>query len=100
ALPSVPKSIELPIETHMANSTGTLSVFMAAVKHNVDRVVYASSSSVYGDTPVLPKVETMATKPLSPYAIQKLTTELYGKVYHSLFELKTIGLRYFNVFGP
>ncbi len=100
ALPSVPKSIELPMETHMANSTGTLAVFIAARKAGVGRVVYATSSSVYGDTPVLPKAEDMATDPLSPYAIHKLTAELYAKVFHSLHGLETIGLRYFNVFGP
>lgn len=100
ALPSVPKSVALPLETHEANATGTLSVFVAARDAGVRRVVYASSSSVYGDTPTLPKVETMPTKPLSPYAVQKLTTELYGRVFHALYGLETIGLRYFNVFGP
>lgn len=100
ALPSVPKSIEFPLETKMANSVGVISVFMAARDAGVDRVIYASSSSVYGDTPVLPKVETMPTNPLSPYAIHKLTAELYGKLFNSLYGLKTIGLRYFNVFGP
>ncbi|MFZ3020484.1 MAG: SDR family oxidoreductase [Minisyncoccia bacterium] len=100
ALPSVPKSIELPMETKMANSVGTLSVFIAARHAGVDRVIYASSSSVYGDTPVLPKVETMATNPLSPYAIHKLTAEMYGKIFNSIYDLKTIGLRFFNIFGP
>ncbi|MBU6231434.1 MAG: SDR family oxidoreductase [Patescibacteria group bacterium] len=100
ALPSVPKSIAKPMETHEANSTGTLSVFTAAVKAGVGRVVYASSSSVYGDTPTLPKIETMPTKPLSPYAAQKLMGELYGRIFFSLHGLETIGLRYFNVFGP
>lgn len=100
ALPSVPKSIARPMDTHEANSTGTLSVFAAAKEVGVPRVVYASSSSVYGDTPVLPKVETMPLHPLSPYAVQKLTAELYGKVFFNLHGLKTFGLRYFNVFGP
>jgi nucleoside-diphosphate-sugar epimerase len=100
ALPSVPKSIALPIETHQANSTGTLSIFVTAQKCGVKRVVYASSSSVYGNSPTLPKVETMQTGPLSPYAVQKLTTELYGKIFYELFGLETVGLRYFNVFGP
>lgn len=100
ALPSVPKSIKFPIETNTANAVGTLSVFTAARDVGVDRVVYASSSSVYGDTPVLPKVETMPTNPLSPYSIQKLTAELYGRIFYSTYGLKTIGLRYFNIFGP
>lgn len=100
ALPSVPKSIQLPLETNMVNEVGTLSVFVAARDAGVDRVVYASSSSVYGDTPILPKVETMPTNPLSPYAVQKLTAELYGRVFNSVYGLKTIGLRYFNIFGP
>lgn len=100
ALPSVPKSIQLPLETNMVNEVGTLSVFVAARDAGVDRVVYASSSSVYGDTPILPKVETMPTNPLSPYAVQKLTAELYGRVFMNVYGLKTIGLRYFNIFGP
>ncbi len=100
ALPSVPKSIEFPMETKMANSVGTLSVFLAAREVGVDRVIYASSSSVYGNTPVLPKVETMYPNPLSPYAVHKLTTELYGRLFSSIYNLKTIGLRYFNIFGP
>ena len=100
AIPSVPKSIERPLESHAANSSGTLAVLDAARKAGVDRVIYATSSSVYGDTAVLPKVETMSPDPLSPYAVQKLTAELYAKIYYSLHGLKTIGLRYFNVFGP
>ena len=100
ALPSVSKSIELPMETNLVNEVGTLSVFTAARDADVERVVYASSSSVYGDTPTLPKVETMPTNPLSPYAVQKLTAELYGRVFYSIYGLKTIGLRYFNIFGP
>lgn len=100
ALPSVPRSIEFPLETQNINSTGTLSVFVAAKDAGVERLVYASSSSVYGNTPVLPKVETMIPDPLSPYAVQKLTNELYGKIFYTIFGLKTIGLRYFNVFGP
>ncbi len=100
ALPSVPRSIELPLETQTINSTGTLNVFLAAKDAGVEKVVYASSSSVYGDTPILPKVETMSPNPLSPYAVQKLTNELYGKIFYTLFGLKTVGLRYFNVFGP
>lgn len=100
AIPSVPKSIEFPMETNMANSVGTLAVLLAAREVGVDRVVFASSSSVYGDTPVMPKVETMTPSPQSPYAVHKLTGELYGKLFNSLYNLKTIGLRYFNIFGP
>ena len=100
ALPSVPKSIELPMETNLVNEVGTLTVFLAARDAGIDRVIYASSSSVYGDTPTLPKVETMPPSPLSPYAVQKLTAELYGRIFTSLYGLKTIGLRYFNIFGP
>jgi len=100
AIPSVPKSIEFPLDTQHANIVGTLSVFLAARDTGVDRVVYASSSSVYGDTPGLPRVETMPTSPLSPYAVQKNTGEMYGKVFNSIYGLKTIGLRYFNIFGP
>ncbi|MDQ5893193.1 MAG: UDP-N-acetylglucosamine/UDP-N-acetylgalactosamine 4-epimerase [Patescibacteria group bacterium] len=100
AIPSVPRSVADPIKSHEANSAGTLSVFHAAYKAGVPRVVYSSSCSVYGDTPILPKVETMPTNPLSPYAVQKMTMELYAKIFHRLFGLETIGLRYFNVFGP
>jgi len=100
ALPSVPKSIKFPVETNTANAVGTLSVFTAARDAGVDRVVYASSSSVYGNAPVLPKVETMTPNPLSPYANQKLRTELYGNMFYTTYGLKTIGLRYFNIFGP
>ncbi|MEK7086357.1 MAG: NAD-dependent epimerase/dehydratase family protein, partial [Patescibacteria group bacterium] len=87
ALPSVSKSIELPMETNLVNEVGTLSVFTAARDADVERVVYASSSSVYGDTPTLPKVETMPTNPLSPYAVQKLTAELYGRVFFCIYGL-------------
>ena len=100
ALPSVPKSIQFPLETHAANSTGTLAVLMAAHESGVDLGGRRTIRNVYGDTPTLPKVETMPTHPLSFYAIHKLTGELYARVSHSLFGLKTIGLRYFNVFGP
>jgi UDP-glucose 4-epimerase len=100
ALPSVPRSIEQPIETQTTNSTGTLSVFQAALWAGVDRVVYASSSSIYGDSLISPKIETLIPNPISPYAIQKFTNELYGKFYFCHHGLKTIGLRYFNVYGP
>lgn len=100
AIPSVPKSLLDPLASHEANSKGTLSVFTAAHKANLRRVVYASSSSVYGDTETLPKVESLPTNPLSPYAVQKLTMELYAKIFFNLYKLETVGLRYFNVFGP
>lgn len=101
AIPSVPRSVADPLRSHHACSTGTLAVFDAARRAtSVKRVVYASSSSVYGDTPVLPKVETMATRPKSPYAVAKLTNELYAKSYFDLFGFESVGLRYFNVFGP
>lgn len=100
AIPSVPKSIKNPIETHTVNTTGTIAVFDVAKNAHVKRVVYASSSSVYGDSPTLPKIETMGYNPLSPYAVQKMTGEYYGKLYYKIFGLETVGLRYFNVFGP
>ncbi len=100
ARPSVPVSINDPLGTNETNITGTLMVFEVAHKAGVKRVVYASSSSVYGDSPTLPKVETMVTNPLSPYAAQKMMCEKYGKLYSDIFGLETVGLRYFNVFGP
>jgi nucleoside-diphosphate-sugar epimerase len=100
AIPSVPRSVADPGKTHAANITGTLNVLVAARDGKVRRFVYASSSSAYGDTPTLPKVETMPTQPLSPYAIQKLGGEQYARVFHALYGLPTISLRYFNIFGP
>lgn len=100
ALPSVPKSLQEPYETHKANAEGTLNVFLAARDAGVQRVVYASSSSVYGDSPTLPKVETMPYNPLSPYAAHKLYGELMAKMAANYFNVETVGLRYFNVFGP
>jgi nucleoside-diphosphate-sugar epimerase len=100
ALTSVSRSVENPLTTHDVNSTGTLNVLVAARDARVRRVVYASSSSVYGDTPTLPKREDMPPRPISPYAISKLTGEQYCKVFHSLYGLQTVALRYFNVFGP
>jgi nucleoside-diphosphate-sugar epimerase len=100
ALASVPKSIEFPVETSMANIEGTLHVLVAARDAKVRRVVYASSSSVYGDSAVLPKVETMPFNPLSPYAVHKMVNEYYAKLFYKLYGLETVGLRYFNVFGP
>jgi UDP-glucose 4-epimerase len=100
AVPSVPRSVAKPLRTHAANATGTLHVLTAARGQLIKRFVYASSSSAYGDTPTLPKVETMPTLPLSPYAIQKLAGEQYAGVFHTLFDVPTVALRYFNVFGP
>ena len=100
AIPSVPRSMSAPQASHEANATGTLCVLEAARALKVRRVVYAGSSSAYGDTPVLPKVETMAPLPLSPYAVSKLAGELYCRVYARNFGVETVVLRYFNVFGP
>jgi UDP-glucose 4-epimerase len=100
ALPSVPRSIKDPAATHAANLTGTLNLLDAARNAGVRRVVAASSSSVYGNTPMLPKVETMTPQPLSPYAVTKLAGEMYCRVFSELYGLSTICLRYFNVFGP
>lgn len=100
ALGSVPKSILEPAPTHRANATGTLHMLEAARLEGVARFVFASSSSVYGDAPTLPKVETMPLNPLSPYAVSKAAGELYGQVYARLHRLPVCILRYFNVFGP
>jgi nucleoside-diphosphate-sugar epimerase len=100
AIPSVPRSLEKPIETNRANVDGTLAVLEAARRARVKRVVYAGSSSAYGDTVVLPKVESMTPAPLSPYAVQKLTGEHYCRVYSRVYGLPCVTLRYFNVFGP
>jgi len=100
AIPSVPRSLADPIASHEANATGTLKVLAAAKKGGVRRVVYAASSSAYGDTPTLPKVETMRPSPLSPYAVAKLAGEHYCSVFAGAYGLETVSLRYFNVFGP
>ena len=100
AIPSVPRSINEPIASNNANITGTLNVLVAARDRNVKKVVYASSSSVYGDTPKLPKREDMTPTPLSPYAVTKLTGEHYCNVFNEVYGLKTVALRYFNVYGP
>jgi nucleoside-diphosphate-sugar epimerase len=100
AIPSVPRSIHDPVPSHNVNINGTFNVLRAAVAGKVRRVVYAASSSAYGDTLVLPKVETMSPKPQSPYALQKLTGEYYLSVFASCYGLETVSLRYFNVFGP
>lgn len=100
ALGSVPRSVEDPRTTHEVNITGTFNVLMAARDAGVKRVVYAASSSAYGDTPSLPKVETMLPNPLSPYAVSKLVGEYYCQVFTRVYGLETVSLRYFNVFGP
>ena len=100
ALPSVPRTLERPQESNDVNVTGTLNLLVAARDAGVRRVVYAGSSSAYGNTPILPKVETMAPNPLSPYAVAKLTGELYCSVFARNYGLETVVLRYFNVFGP
>ncbi len=100
ALPSVPRSIENPQASHEVNLTGTLNVLLAARDNAVKKVIYASSSSVYGDTPTLPKREDMIPDPLSPYAVTKLASEYYCRVFHQAYRLPTVCLRYFNVYGP
>ncbi|SNS55382.1 UDP-N-acetylglucosamine 4-epimerase [Ekhidna lutea] len=100
ALGSVPRSIKDPITSNRVNVEGTLNVFKAAVDNNIERVVYAASSSTYGDSAELPKKEDRIGKPLSPYAVTKFVNELYADVFHRVYGLNTIGLRYFNVFGP
>lgn len=100
ALPSVQRSIEDPLTTTKVNILGTLNVLLAAREVKVKRVVYASSSSVYGDTPTLPKKEGMKNNPQSPYAVTKLIGEEYCRIYYSIYGLETVCLRYFNVFGP
>lgn len=100
AIPSVPRSIQEPIPSHDVNINGSFNVFRAAQAAGVKRVVYAASSSAYGDTEVLPKVETMQANPKSPYAAQKLMGEHYASVFSSCFGLETVSLRFFNVFGP
>ncbi|HEY3415090.1 MAG TPA: SDR family oxidoreductase [Armatimonadota bacterium] len=100
AIPSVPRSVKDPVTTNAANVTGTLNLLVAARDAGVRRLVYASSSSVYGDTPTLPKIETMPPRPKSPYALQKLTAEEYCRLFWEQYGLETVMLRYFNVFGP
>ena len=100
AIPSVPRSVKDPVTSHRANVDATLLLFEAARTAEVKRVVFASSSSVYGDSPTLPKHEKMPTNPLSPYALQKLIGEQYGQLFNSLYGLDTVALRFFNVFGP
>jgi len=100
AIPSVPRSIADPVPSHEVNIDGTFQVLRACADGGVRRVVYAASSSAYGDTEVLPKLETMLPRPKSPYALQKLTGEYYCSVFASCFGLETVSLRYFNVYGP
>jgi len=100
ALPSVPRSVENPLETHEACVNGTFNLLLAAKEAKVRRVIYAASSSAYGDQPTLPKIETMNPEPLSPYAAAKLMGEYYCQVFSRVYGLETLCLRYFNVFGP
>ena len=100
AIPSVPRSVQDPITSNRANIDASVNVLVAARDAGVKRLVYAGSSSAYGNTPTLPKVETMATAPLSPYALQKLVAEQYCQMFTQLYGLETVTIRYFNVFGP
>jgi nucleoside-diphosphate-sugar epimerase len=100
AIPSVPKSMIDPLRSHNSNVNGTLNLLLACRDAGVKRVVYASSSSVYGDSPTLPKHEDMMPNPLSPYGAQKLFAEIYCQVFTRAYKLETVSLRYFNVFGP
>src|ERR1044071_7854060 len=100
AIPSVPRSVEAPRQTHIASVDGTFSLLVAARERGVRRVVYAASSSAYGDQPTLPKSEEMRPDPLSPYAVAKLVGEYYCRAFTRVYGLETVSLRYFNVFGP
>lgn len=100
AIPSVPRSIDDPVTTNDVNVSGTLNVLKASYENKVKRVIYAASSSAYGDTAVLPKKEDMLPSPLSPYAVSKLTGEYYCRVFSNVYGLETVSLRYFNIFGP
>ena len=100
AIPSVPRSIDDPVPSHDVNANGTFNVLRAAKEGQAGRVVYAASSSAYGDTDVLPKVESMSPRPKSPYALQKLMGEYYAAIFSGVYGLETVSLRYFNVYGP
>jgi len=100
AIPSVPRSIDDPVPSHDVNVNGTFNVLRAAKEGQAGRVVYAASSSAYGDTLVLPKVESMTPRPNSPYALQKLVGEYYSSIFSEVYGLETVSLRYFNVYGP
>lgn len=100
ALPSVERSVKDPTTTNIINVRGSLNVLEVARENNVEKVIYASSSSVYGASQTLPKVETMSSRPVSPYGVSKLVVEHYCRIYQDIFDLKTTSLRYFNVYGP
>lgn len=100
ALPSVPRSVDDPITTNNVNILGTLNILEAAKEFGVKRVIYASSSSIYGDSKTLPKTEDMSPNPLSPYSLSKYVGERYCQIYYQIYGLETVCLRYFNVFGP
>lgn len=100
AVPSVPKSVKDPLTSHDANATGTLRVLLAARSAGVKRVIYAGSSSYYGDTPILPKEEEMPPNPQSPYALQKYAGEAYCRMFYLLYQFEAVTLRYFNIYGP
>lgn len=100
AVPSVPKSVDDPQTSHRSNVEGTFQLLLAARDEKVRRFIYAGSSSAYGESPTLPKVESMPTDPLSPYAVQKLTGEFYCRAFAKCYGLQTLTMRYFNVFGP
>src|SRR5947207_5676336 len=100
AIPSVPRSVKDPLESNRANVDGTVSVLVAARDAKVKRVIYAASSSAYGDTPTLPKHEGMVPNPISPYAVAKLAGEHYMSSFYRVYGLETVSLRYFNIFGP
>src|SRR5262249_2276345 len=100
AIPSVPKSVAEPKLTNQVNIEGTLNLLLAARDAGVKRVVYAASSSAYGESPTLPKREDMQAHPISPYAVQKLTSEHYMQVFAAVYGVETVSLRYFNIFGP
>lgn len=100
AVVSIPQTVENPVESAMVNDMGTLYVLEAARQCQVRRVVFASSCAIYGDDPELPKHEEMSPKPLTPYSVQKLTGEFYARLFHDLYQLETVCLRYFNVYGP
>ena len=100
AIPSVPRSVENPRQTHIASVESTFSLLLASREKKVRRIIYAASSSAYGDQPTLPKVESMLPEPLSPYAVAKLVGEHYCQVFTRVYGLETVSLRYFNVFGP
>ena len=100
AVPSVQRSVEDPLASHEVNVNGTLNLLLVAREVGVRRFVYASSSSLYGESETLPKVETMPPEPISPYGLQKLVGERYCILFHQLYDVPTVALRYFNVFGP